>query len=306
MDEMLFSGIARTGQTFRSTHAGYLMASQQGDGGFAGPAGPSDLYFVRFALQALVALGADTAGPLWRRAAEFLTRHRTRPRGVVDCYNLLQTTFILQSRGVQTLAPGPQSDSLERLRSCLLECRSCDGGFSEEPAGRSSPYYAFLAALCYGLMGETLPSADDAARSVLSCRSGDGGFAGGAASRFGQTNQTAAAVALLRAADVLDAEVAEASAGFLASMQAPDGGLRATGDTPCGDLMSTFTGLYALVLTGRADRLRLGQLGRFVRSLADPGGGFRPVALGSQVDVEYTYYGLGAVGLLAGIVGRRP
>ena len=38
---------------------------------------------------------------------------------------------------------------------------------------------------------------------------------------------------------------------------------------------------------------------RFVKSLALPGGGFRAGTWDDAVDVEYTFYGLGALGLLA-------
>ena len=316
MDDLLASGITRAGQNFRTIHTDFLVAAQQSDGGFVGPGclggpggqgglgGPSDLYYTRFAVEALAVLGLDSDRPPWHLAGEFLGRHPRQPRNVVDCLSLLQTMAVLQRRAAEPPAAGLKSDCSLRVRSCLDECRTADGGFAVEPGGQVSPYYVFLAALCYDLMGEPLPSADDAVGSVLSRRCEDGGFSG-ATAREGQTNQTAAAVALLVMAGALDEQVAGGAADFLLSMQTPDGGLRATAAAPCADLMSTFTGLYTLALTDQTTRLRLGQLGRFVRSLRDPSGGFRPVALGGQVDVEYTFYGLGAIGLLGEIARQQ-
>jgi hypothetical protein len=45
--------------------------------------------------------------------------------------------------------------------------------------------------------------------------------------------------------------------------------------------------------------VRLGDLGRFVRSLSSPEGGFRGAPAATQPDVEYTFYGLATLGLLA-------
>ncbi|NIA22132.1 MAG: hypothetical protein GWP05_09270 [Anaerolineaceae bacterium] len=182
MDDRLASGLVRAGRNFRTIHTDFLVAAQQGDGGFVGPGGPggppgpSDLYYTRFAVEALAVLGLDSDRPPWRLAGEFLSRHPRQPRNVVDCLSLLQTMAVLQRRLAEPPAAGLKSDCSLRVRSCLGQCRTADGGFAVEPRGQAGPYYVFLAALCYDLMGEPLPSADDAVASVLSRRCEDGAF----------------------------------------------------------------------------------------------------------------------------------
>jgi geranylgeranyl transferase type-2 subunit beta len=76
--------------------------------------------------------------------------------------------------------------------------------------------------------------------------------------------------------------------------------------------MSTFTALTALDELGRLDRVRLADAARFAKGLQHEGGGFRGVRSDHEVDVEYSFYGLGVIGLLghraqlaAGTEGRR-
>ena len=114
----------------------------------------------------------------------------------------------------------------------------------------------------------------------------------------GGTNPTAAAVGLLRILDGFDDVSCSSAAEFLASMQTPEGGLRANGRIPIADLLSTFTGLVALLDLQAAEKIDTAAADRYVESLADPAGGFRAAAWDTAVDVEYTFYGLGILGLL--------
>ena len=69
-------------------------------------------------------------------------------------------------------------------------------------------------------------------------------------------------------------------------MQAGDGGFRAHGRIPAGDLLSTFSGLAALADLDAFDAIDLDAAHRFALSLACPGGGFRAGAWDSRPDVE--------------------
>ena len=84
-------------------------------------------------------------------------------------------------------------------------------------------------------------------------------------------------------------------------MQRAEGGLSAHVAAPGPDLLSTFTGLVAAGELSCLDRLRLGDVARFARALVCEGGGFRGALSDDRPDVEYTYYGLGAVAVLAGL-----
>jgi geranylgeranyl transferase type-2 subunit beta len=112
------------------------------------------------------------------------------------------------------------------------------------------------------------------------------------------TNPTAAAVGTLQIAGALDAETKAGVTDLLAGMQSPEGGLMANSRIPFADLLSTFTGCWTLSECGELNRIDLGAASRYVKTLERPEGGFHGGSWDAGFDVEYTFYGLGAVGLL--------
>jgi geranylgeranyl transferase type-2 subunit beta len=91
---------------------------------------------------------------------------------------------------------------------------------------------------------------------------------------------------------------------FMASMRDESGGWRASALSPCADIMSTYTGLTTLSALGTADRSVVTLARAFCGACERNGGGFGAMPLDTGVDVEYTYYGLGVRGLLAGLAGE--
>ena len=77
------------------------------------------------------------------------------------------------------------------------------------------------------------------------------------------------------------------------------GGCCANVRIPLADLLSTFTGVVTLADLNRLDSIEVGQTLRFVRSLASRDGGFLAAHWDEVCDVEYTFYGLGTMSLLA-------
>jgi geranylgeranyl transferase type-2 subunit beta len=82
-------------------------------------------------------------------------------------------------------------------------------------------------------------------------------------------------------------------------MQTDEGGLRANTRIPIADLLSTFTGTLTLADLGASDMIDRGAARRYVDSLELEPGGFRGAEWDPAHDVEYTFYGLGALALLA-------
>ncbi len=82
-------------------------------------------------------------------------------------------------------------------------------------------------------------------------------------------------------------------------MQSPEGGLRANGRAPLADLLSTFTGTWTLAQLNALDHLDKQAVLRFAQSLELPTGGFRAGLWDNRADVEYTFYGLGALAILS-------
>jgi geranylgeranyl transferase type-2 subunit beta len=210
----------------------------------------------------------------------------------------------VQSAGGPDVLGDSPADWPERVARTLEEFRTADGGYAKTIGGASgSTYHTFLVALCYQLLGRPVPRVAEVVRFVGSRRREDGGFVEIAPMRRGGTNPTAAAVGLLQLASeelpaALD-DVRDGVVDFLAGMASPEGGLRANDRAPLADLLSTFTATWTLEQLGALARVDAEQLSRFAQSLERPEGGFHGGLWDDGCDVEYTFYGLGVLALLA-------
>lgn len=297
----LADGISQLSSEVRARHAAYLRAAQNPDGGFSGREGGSDVYYTGFALRGLAVLGALTP-VIAERTSGFLRGCLTRQASVIDFFSLLYSCLLVQLSGGPEVLSGSPADWSDRVADMLETFRTSDGGYAKTIGGASgSTYHTFLVALCYQLLGRPLPRLADVVRFVSSRRREDGGYVEVAPMRRGGTNPTAAAVGLLQIASdemsgVLE-EVRDGVSTFLADMVSPDGGLRANGRAPLADLLSTFTAAWTLEQLGALQRLDAPQVQRFAESLQRPEGGFHGGLWDEGHDVEYTFYGLGVLGL---------
>jgi geranylgeranyl transferase type-2 subunit beta len=114
------------------------------------------------------------------------------------------------------------------------------------------------------------------------------------------TNPTAAGVGTLQILGALDERTRAEVGPFLLRLASDEGGLRANDRIPAADLLSTFTGSWTLADVGGLDRLDRDGLRRYAESLQGPEGGFRGGLWDAGCDVEYTFYGIGVLALLAG------
>lgn len=299
----LADGVSRLPAEVRARHAAYLRAAQNADGGFSGREGGSDLYYTGFALRGLAVLDALTPA-ICERAAGFLRDSLTRQASVVDFFSLLYACLLVQAGGGPDVLGDSPPDWPERVAQTLEGFRASDGGYTKSVGGVSgSTYHTFLVALCYQLLGRPVPRMAEVVRFVASRRREDGGYVEIAPMRRGGTNPTAAAVGLLQmVSDEIPAALKEARDGvidFLAGMASPEGGLRANDRAPLADLLSTFTAAWTLEQLGGLRCLDAEQVRRYVESLQRPEGGFHGGLWDEGSDVEYTFYGLGALGLFA-------
>lgn len=299
----LAEGLGHLPEAVRARHTAYLLGKQNADGGFPGREGDSDLYYTAFALRGLAVLDALPAA-VSGRAAGFLRECLTRQTSVVDFFSFLYACALVQMHGGGNVLASSPADWPDRVAAALETLKTDDGGYRKtagSPAG--STYHTFLVGLCYQLLGRSLPDPGAAARFVLARRREDGGFVEVAAQRRSGTNPTAAAVGLLQLIDgetgALDAGLREEAAAFLAEMVSPEGGFCANGRAPLGDLLSTFTGAWTLAQLDQLGRIDTTRLRHYAESLQLPGGGFRGGLWDDGDDVEYTFYGLGVLGLPA-------
>lgn len=294
----LAAGAAQLPAAVRRRHAHYLRAAQRADGGFAGREGPSDPYYTGFALRGMAMLGElDQAAA--ERAAGFLASALARPLSVIDFLSVVYSAALLEAvRGIDLFARA-RRDRRQALLDALAPLRRPDGGCAKTTGSPgSSTYLTFLAAMAHELTGVEAADRQGAVQMVLSRQRGDGGFAELAPLRQSGTNPTAAAVGLLAMHGALEGPVRACAAAMLASMQTPEGGLRANTRVPVADLLSTFTGLAALAGLDALSAIDASAARRFVESLELRAGGFRGAAWDAAADVEYTFYGLGTLALL--------
>jgi len=294
----LAAGVARLPEEFRQRQSRYLLSAQRDDGGFAGREGGSDLYYTGFALRSLAILG-DLYGEPAERAAKFLQSRMKGQESIVDFLSLIYGGMLIQSAAGIDIFAGADANWRDAVAASMDSLRRKDGGYAKGQEGNaSSTYHTFLVLLCLELIGRQ-PS-DPAAIVVFlnAQRADEGGFREIRASKRAGTNPTAAAIGAMRILNQLDENTRLDTIDFLAEMQTDEGGLRANTRIPIADLLSTFTGLLTLQDLSGSSEIDVPAVDRFVRSLARDEGGFHGAVWDTAHDVEYSFYGLGCMGLL--------
>ena len=146
-----------------------------------------------------------------------------------------------------------------------------------------------------------LPEPEKTLAFVRSRQREDGGYVEIPPMKRSGTNPTAAAQAVIQ---ILESNASkerdEATADFLLNLVSFEGGILANNRIPMADLLSTFTGLWTLHELDALKQLDVAKALRYVQSLERPEGGFLAGLWDESVDVEYTFYGLASLALLAG------
>lgn len=128
--------------------------------------------------------------------------------------------------------------------------------------------------------------------TIAPYRIADGGYANRVKALSATTNATVAALAVR---GQLTGYYADKDVAYLRQMQEPSGGFRATEESPVPDLLSTATALFMLQCYGLAPHYPAGD---FIEAHWLDNGGFAATLLDDVSDVEYTFYGLLALGTL--------
>lgn len=301
LNTRLAEGLDRTPQEFRQRHAGWLLGRQNPDGGFSGREGDSDLYYTGFALRGLSVLDSLTPA-IAQNAGQFLKSCLSGSTSVVDFFSFLYASLLIQVHGGGDVLAEAPADWPLRVAAVLDTFRTKDQGYNKSQGANSgSTYHTFLVGLCFQLLGRDFPDPTEVENFVLARRREDGGFVEVGPMRRSGTNPTAAAIGILHLLKglTLASEIADPVIDFLADMPSDEGGLRANDRIPLADLLSTFTGLWTLELLGQLQRVDRFQALDFAHSLALPDGGFKGGLWDDNTDVEYTFYGLGVIGLLS-------
>ena len=280
-------------------HRRFIELQQTQAGGFRGREGDADLYYTGFALRALAVTGG-TSDECRDRLAPYLEAIDPQSLGVIDLVSWLYSALVLQAAGGPDLWSQRPQGSAESIAAAVERQRSRDGGYSKSLEGAlGSTYQSFLVALTLEMLDQRLPRRNAMVQFLYDRQREDGGFVEIAPMKRSGTNPTAAAVALLRQLDALDADISDDVVGFLTDVISTEGGFQANTRIPFADGLSTFTGLLTAQDLGRPDLIPPTQMRHWVMNCLEcRDGGFRGASWDQQADVEYTFYGLGILGLL--------
>ena len=295
----LTQGLADLSEQHRSNHAKFLRSFQNPDGGFSGREGRSDLYYTGFALRGLAVLD-ELSLEMAENTAGFLKSSLLQSASIVDFYSLLFSCFLIQSAGGPDVLADSPADWPERVSETLETFRAGDGGYAKSTGAKSgSTYHTFLVGLCYEMLGREFPRKEEVIAFVETRRRDDGGYVELGPMRRSGTNPTAAAVGIVQLirGDQFDPALMAHVADFLAEMPSMEGGLCANTRIPVADLLSTFTGVWTLSQLQALNRIDMDAVLAYASSLEDDDGGFRGGIWDERSDVEYTFYGLGTLGM---------
>ncbi|MEM1204217.1 MAG: prenyltransferase/squalene oxidase repeat-containing protein [Acidobacteriota bacterium] len=276
--------------------AEFLRSRLSDGGGFLDRDDRPDLYYTVFGLDGLAALGAEmpvaTVEPYLRSF------------GAGDDLDTVHLGCLARCWGA---LPGVEPDAAHRARMLerfealrrpdggfALEPPKGDGGDSVEPEG--AVYASFVAFGAYEDLGAE-PPGRLALGDFLTLRAlPNGAFANDPDLAVGTTPVSAAAITLLRS---LSRPVPEMAASWVADRLHRQGGFLAAPQAPMPDLLSTAVALHALAgLQYPLDTVVEPCLD-FVDSLWTRRGGFHGHWADDELDVEYTFYGLLALGHLS-------
>ena len=284
----------------RALHRQFILSRLMPEGGFAGREPGSDLYYTGFAVRSMAVLGGLDL-EVAEKVAGYLKQQIRRQLTVIDLLSWLYSALVVQASGGEDVLSNTAENWPDRLAEMLEVFRAADGGYRKTEEGAAgSMYHSFLVVLCYELIGRPLPQPRKLLQFVFDRQRDDGGFVEIAPMKRSGTNPTAAGTAILTILGGLDEQVREDVHAFLKEVRSPEGGFLANSRIPFADGLSTFTGLLTAQDLGFDDLFDVAQVASFANSLEFSTGGFRGASWDEAADVEYTFYGLGILGLLHG------
>jgi len=299
----LAQGVGNLPESVRQLHADYFLSAQRPDGGFGGREGESDLYYTTFAMRGLSILG-ELYGDVADRIEAFLKPMLSSHQTIVDFFSLFYAANLLKVSAGNDIFVGSDPSWPDQVADFLETLRRPDGGYAKAMEGHAgSTYHTFLVMLVLELIERPIPQPELIVSFLDSQREEDGGWREIRASKRAGTNPTAAAVGSLQILNAIDEakdpELVATTLDFLVEMQTSEGGLRANTRIPIADLLSSFTGALTLADLDALDEIDLPAYRRFVDSMQLEAGGFQAAAWDTAHDVEYSFYGLGCLALLA-------
>ncbi|HUF64255.1 MAG TPA: prenyltransferase/squalene oxidase repeat-containing protein [Verrucomicrobiales bacterium] len=267
----------------------FVRSTERPEGGFGDREGKPDLYYTSFAVDALTALRAELPSGLISFLGSF-------DPATLDLVHVCALTRLASAISAQ--AAREPVMALEPLFGRIESHRSADGGYQSEPgADTGSAYACFLACGAYSDHHRLPQKPEGVARCLRALEQTGGGWANDRQFRIANIASTAAATAVYR---LLRLPVPRGTEPFIRSCLHPAaGGFVPFPGAPLPDLLSTAVGLHTLdSVQAGLTYLREPCLD-FIDTLWTAEGGFYGSWEDDTLDVEYTYYGLLALGHLS-------
>jgi hypothetical protein len=268
--------------------AAFLAGRQHQGGGFMDRAGQPDLYYTVFGLEGLMALRAEV--PVER------TLPYLKAFGGGEGLDFVHLACLARAWAAM---PAGALDVATRdaIVTRLGSFRSQDGGFNADAgAAEGTAYAAFVALGAHQDLGAAVTDRAALAAAVRALGADDGGVSNMRGAPSGMTPPTAAAIAVLRQ---LGEPVPRSYGDWLLRHAHPQGGFVAGPGIPMPDLLSTATAIHALVSVHASIEHVKDACLDFIDSLWTSRGGFHGHWADDEIDCEYTYYGLLALGHLS-------
>lgn len=267
----------------------FVQSQLHEDGGFVDRAGGPDLYYSVFGIDCLIAL---LQPPPTEKILPYL-----QSLGDGDDLDIIHLTCLARCWAAIN-HPIPDS-TRDKVIQRLQEHRTPDGGYNVKPnSEEGSSYGCFLAAGAYQDLGSDLPDPTAVVDCLNSLAIGDGSYTNDTDIRMGNVPATAAALTLQQR---FDWPIDPKSVDFLFSCCHKEGGFFALPLAPMPDLLSTAVALHALV-AAKADITPIQEICLdFLDTLWTARGSFYGNWAEDEddLDVEYTYYALLALGHLS-------
>jgi hypothetical protein len=269
--------------------ADFLHRSRSPEGAWPDRDGKPDVYYTVFGIEGLMALHQSPDHPA---LAPWLDSLAGQPLDFVHLCCLARCWATLP----KSLQP---TESLRKsvASRLLTDFQTPDGGFHQRPGSPLCSAYGCL--LGWSALADLgLPSAptEKITNCLQSLATPDGAYANEPGLPLGTTTATAAAISLHR---ILRRQPPDSASSWLLSQFHPAGGFKAFPHAPIPDLLSTAVTLHALDGTQTPFPHLKDPLLDFIDSLWSADGGFHGNWTDDSLDVEYTYYGLLALGHLA-------
>ncbi|MEC5126058.1 prenyltransferase/squalene oxidase repeat-containing protein [Verrucomicrobiales bacterium BCK34] len=268
--------------------ADFVFSQAHSDGGFCDRDGDPDLYYTSFAIDALTALQKELPQ---KGVKAFLGRQL----GALDDLDFVHLCCL--ARSASALNEPFSAAELAPVFDRIETYRTPDGGYNQSPDNETGSAYAcFLAYGAYSDHRLPVPREEAIAGCLDSLQSGTGAWANDVELPVPNIPATAAAVTLSRN---LRLAIPNETPEWILNSLHPTGGFLPFPMAPLPDLLSTAVALHALDGLQISFDEKKERILDFVDSLWTAAGGFHGNWEDDDLDIEYTYYGLLALGHLA-------